>query len=155
MSKHRHYEMIVAQAANIELVQFIKINKKWEVCGEYDKNLINFHSANDFFLCLPQHKKECIHFLNGGDVQFEYEGGWVDCDPSTEWNAEKWCMLDRFNSRIKPKKVKRVIGVNIKTGQTTFAYELDNEGNYAKDEVRLAIKGNISNWQFIEIELEG
>lgn len=153
--KHKYYDKIVAKAANMELVVFTKstMANKWEVTsfGDLVKN-----EDFDFFLCLPQHKEAVLNCLNGGESQVaSISSGWLpaNCGDPVEWGGEWWYMNPNSESRIKPKKEKRWIGVNVTTGKTTSAYTHDDEGNYAEDEVRLT-NGNLSDWQFIEIEVE-
>ena len=156
MTAHKHAEMIKAKADNMELVVFVKNSNTgewWEVFGD-----LPFNQQQDFFLCLPQHKEACLHWLNGGDIQFRPFSSnfeWKNLGKSSGWSWNKLnnTMDASLEFRIKPRKEKRSIGVNVKTGQTTSAYAIDEEGNYAVDEVRLNY-GISDNWKFIEIEVE-
>ena len=114
MSKHRHYEMIVAKAADTELVVFFKCDTGWYF--DDTSETIKFHSDTDYFLCLPQHTDTCLHWLNGGEVQDFFEDEWCDCGGESGWSIEHMFMDDEADFRIKPKRVKRVIGVNVKVG---------------------------------------
>lgn len=82
--KHKHVEMIKAKTENMELVVFIKelpwvdpdvvpsaqvLTPRW-VCLPNDLE-IRIKSDGEYFLCLPQHKKECLHWLNGGRVSWD------------------------------------------------------------------------------------
>ena len=159
--KHKHYDMIVAKAANMELTILVKFGKEWMISGlDTAGEIISFDSRYEYFLCLPQHNEngQCLHWLNGGEVETDRsfdEFVLVDeaCDFNFNWWRDGWFMQEDYKSRIKPKKEKRLIGVNVKTGKTTSAYEYDSGDSYAEAEVRL-IKGNMSDWQFIEIEVE-
>ena len=158
MGKCKNYEMVIAKANNDNLFVFVNNFGEWELSDF--KSLVGV-SDFEYFLCLPQHKEACLHWLNGGGVQYklEKEKRWTNIAPYVEIPKCKphgFFMGTNYGYvyRIKPKKVKRVIGVNVKTGQTTSAYELDKEGNYAVDEVRLTKNSAISDWQFIEIEVE-
>jgi hypothetical protein len=67
---------------------------------------------NDFFLCLPQHKEACLHWLNGGDVQDYYEDEWTpvnSSDGKPSWSIHHAFMDEEAEYRIKPKKEKRWI----------------------------------------------
>ena len=106
--KHANSEMIKAVADNTELVIFCKGNSgRWKAACPADI----FY--NDSFLCLPQHKDACLHWLNGGDVQIilQPETKFLDWDrPSREWRPEVSFMFDN-TFRIKPKKEKRWIRI--------------------------------------------
>ena len=64
--KHKHYDMIVALAENMNLATFCKgkLGKEWIDLG--GEGLPCFIPDNHYFLCLPQHKEACLHWLNGG-----------------------------------------------------------------------------------------
>jgi hypothetical protein len=147
--------MIKAKADNMELVVFVK-NDEWDLTESCNDALM-FFAGKDYFLCLPQHNKDgqCLHWLNGGKIQYKTElvPEFQDYQPHVEFGLGSIFMQPDFEIRIKPRKEKRAIGVNAKTGQTTNAYKIDKEGNYAVDEVRLNY-GISGNWQFIEIEVE-
>ncbi|AUR92482.1 hypothetical protein NVP1173O_06 [Vibrio phage 1.173.O._10N.261.55.A11] len=150
--KHKHYDMIVAKANNFELIQFIKIGDDWEIVGSHDNKVVSFASHYEYFLCLPQHKEACLHWLNGGDIQVSGDGlKWESYDLSPE--HPKYPMTDftgfEFQFRIKPKKEKRWIGV-YKNGATTDACLLKKE---AKNHPMIT-DASVNDWQFIEIEVE-
>ena len=113
-NKHKHYDKIVAKAANVGLVQFIKMNGKWEDAGLSDK-FISFSEGYDYFLCLPQHKDACLHWLNGGEVQGEdpnrpnYFDDYANFVDRKNWSCSSWYMRKDRNVRIKPKKENRWI----------------------------------------------
>lgn len=154
-NKHKHYEMIVAKAANMGLVQFIKMDGEWEDAGLSDK-FISFSEGYDYFLCLPQHKDACLHWLNGGEVEVSDDGErWEEYNLSVE--HPKYPMTDftgyEFQFRIKPKKEKRWIGFNSKTLKATH----ETYASGVKCEDALNGVGEIYDnhpWQFIEIEVE-
>ncbi|CAM0059753.1 hypothetical protein VPHF89G1_0086 [Vibrio phage F89 g1] len=152
--KHVHCDKIVAKAVNMELVVFsnYKDNDTWfELLNNED---VAFLKEFDYFLCLPKHKEAVLRGLNGEIAESANENreGWSESSVES-WDKDWWYMCDNYVSRTKPKKEKRWIGVNVTTGKTTSAYTHDDEGNYAEDEVRLT-NGNLSDWQFIEIEVE-
>ena len=161
MSKHKHYEMIVAKAADTELVVFFKCDTGWYF--DDTSETIKFHSDTDYFLCLPQHKEYCLHWLNGGEVQDLYNDEWTYCAPlsktintdsenSLKFSHHHMFMNEEFNFRIKPKKVKRWIGVYGADTTRIFSSK-ENCKNYVEND---AFYKNCApeNWQFIEIEVE-
>lgn len=108
MNKPRHYDMIVAKAANMELVQFYKAPDEdwWQ--SESDNSDFPCDLELEYFLCLPQHKEACLHWLNGGEAQIKNGDKWDD-----EWSNEAWSkswsessffMVGNEEIRIKPKK---------------------------------------------------
>ena len=110
--KHKHYEMIVAKAANMDLVGFVTIDGlSWS--ERRRSALMEFGEDFDYFLCLPQHKEACLHWLNGGEVQTRNE--YSDLGWDTLLNFEgTWSEVSHFMCtdillRIKPKKEKRWI----------------------------------------------
>ncbi len=75
----------------------------------FEINFIAFDERIDYFLCLPQHKEACLHWLNGGDVLADGEPYWNDA-------PQEWCNQNDFMSadiefRTKPKKEKRWVTV--------------------------------------------
>ena len=153
--KHVHYDKIVAKAANMELVVFCKgIN---DGCEWHEvKRFPNWQTNASYFLCLPQHKETCLHWLNGGESQVaSISSGWLPAnlgDPA-EWGGEWWYMNPNGESRIKPKKEKRWIGFNSKTLMTTRdTYTTGVECEDALNKVGEIYENH--PWQFIEIEVE-
>ena len=150
--KVKHYDMVVAKAANFELVQLMKINNVWEAVGSKCGETINFSSDYEYFLCLPQHTDACLHWLNGGDVE-EYsdalgfsELGWHEVGFKKRWSLQHQFMSD-MQIRIKPKKEKRWLMIQPISGQTTLLY---SSPQIAKD----SVSSNDSRWQLKEIEVE-
>ena len=151
--KHKHHAMIVAKAENMELVVFERSKLKGWVLLE--RHLIPDSDACDYFLCLPQHKEACLHWLNGGDVQVQDfpTSDFNDyLDEKYEWSLETWWMSEQCNVRIKPKKEKRWIGYCANTNQT-FPHP-QNSKELAGDYAAINYRYNMSDWQFIEIEVE-
>lgn len=151
--KHKHYDMIVAKAANMDLVVFANSGDgEW---FEMNKEEFPIISDFEFFLCLLKHKEPCLHWLNGGDVQnnISYpimQDGWVPFCSFEHRSCEPWSVSCNFmrkesNFRIKPKKEKRWIIVDPKT---SYAF---NELYETKIE---ADKENGHIHQVIEIEVE-
>ena len=114
-NKHKLYDMIVAKAANMELVRLAKPNNgKWVVQADVVQKSTQFGEGFEYFLCLPQHKEACLHWLNGCYVQ---ERGFYNADAFGDitmignncWNVNHIFMDSTSEFRIKPKKVKRFI----------------------------------------------
>ena len=148
--------MIVAKAANTELVQLYKMNGKWhETRDQFNRNNgWAFFEDAEYFLCLPQHKEACLHWLNDGEVQINMKGeGFLDwCRPSRDWKKEVSFMFDINEFRIKPKKKKRWIGYCANTNQTFPHPQKSKE--VAEDYAARSYGYKMSSWQFIEIEVE-
>ena len=141
--KHKHYDMICAKAANMDLVVLLNIGNEW-VESLLDAMIANEDSS--FFLCLPQHKDACLHWLNGGSIQNKY-AIWVgveDCNGNFEWSDRIVFMLDTVELRIKPSKEKRWIAIRFSRGVSCALYESELE----------ARNDNPHADQFVEIEVE-
>jgi hypothetical protein len=111
---------------------------------------------SDYFICLPQHNKngQCLHWLNGGDIQWsDHFHEWSDKHnyaddlESQEFFLGNAFMLDDNKFRIKPRKEKRWIGVNNTTQVTTTGLYLSLD-----DVMNATVRHH--EWQFIEIEVE-
>lgn len=110
--KHKHYEMIMAKAANMELIVISKrTDGKWRVvagCPEWFRN-------RDYFLCLPQHNEDgqCLHWLNGGAIESNETKSWVEVDSlelcTSHWYDGHFFMHEHEEFRIKANKEKRFI----------------------------------------------
>lgn len=144
--KHKHYSMIVAKAANMDLVVFVKTcdNGAW-----YEKSdfACQWWEDSDYFLCLPQHKEACLHGLNGGEVQVQDfpTNDFNDyLDDKYEWSLESWWMSEQCNIRIKPKKEERWIAINMSRGVYPELF-------YSEEQAR---SQHPNADQFIEIEVE-
>ena len=153
MTKHVHAEMIKAKVDNMDLVVFVK-GESWT---ELPKNAFTLTAAHEFFMCLPQHKDACLHWLNGGEAQFEYDENWHSCSEwSKDWYLPTCGFMQEGNViRIKPKKgkekEKRWIGVR-SDGYTTRAY--DSEHDCSDETDRRTDYDGIMGWEIIEIEVE-
>ena len=148
--KHKHHAMIVAKAENMELVVFANSGDgEWFEMKNEESPIIDFF---EYFLCLPQHKEACLHWLNGGEVEFEYDSKWNSCSYwSREWHETSGFTCEDNKLRIKPKKEKRWIAVDPLTSQCTRHYST-KESCFNSEFA--GCEGNASNWQFIEIEVE-
>lgn len=143
--KHKHYDMIVAKAANMELVVLFKSERsEWR---EYEASGLMVFEG-DYFLCLPQHKEAVLHALNNGKAIVRVNGdpqGWTS-GVAVNWSEKHWSMDSNIESRIKPKKEKRWVVI-------------DNFGkavsNLIKDEQSLEnAKELMPDCSFHEIEVE-
>lgn len=147
MTARKHAVMIKAKADNMDLVVLRKTptSEYWEICRS---DWMPTDLQDEFFLCLPQHKEACLHWLNGGDVEFRRNGEeWQDeCEKYHGWAKYCGMMNCDVEFRIKPRKEKRWIGVNSKTGVTTHLKE-------SREDLEKRIDG-YSNYQAIEIEVE-
>ncbi|AUR96806.1 hypothetical protein NVP1232O_72 [Vibrio phage 1.232.O._10N.261.51.E11] len=148
--KHKHYDMIVAKAENMDLVLFIKLGEQWQATGCHDNKIINIASHYDYFLCLPRHKEVCLHWLNGGEIECLEGGTWLPFRRSHEWKKEAAVMNPSTKIRIKPKKEKRwviecngaLLSTRLFTSESS-AQQSVGESGYSTDDV-----------QFIEIEVK-
>ncbi len=149
-NRHRHYDMIVAKAANTELVVFVKDANSWNEVTQ----VTPFYSDNTYFLCLPQHKEAVLNSLNGGVAQFESPREKGDhALEQADWSNSEWYMQGDATSRIKPKKEKRWIGVY---GKHVTENHFGSKSEVEKHVDESPVYSNCAHnwWQFIEIEIE-
>lgn len=143
--KHKHYDMIIAKAANMDLVMFMNYGSQWVEVSEQ----LPIAQGECYFLCLPQHKEACLHSLNGGVAQAESSGEMLEhALREAEWDCNDWYMSEDFESRIKPKTEKRWIVYSTKLkrlGVLSFCSKQEARAHYSHD---------IKEPQFIEIEVE-
>ena len=126
MTAHRHAKMIKAKADNMELVVFEKDPSGWLM---KISDIIHMNPSKEYFLCLPQHKEVCLHWLNGGTIS--------DVSKATDWYMDEnglknvvWSdnsifMSEDYNLSIKPRKEKRWIAINIKNHEVCLCHEED------------------------------
>ena len=125
--KHKHYEMIVAKAANMDLVRFYKckLSNSWKEI-ECEFRFI-WKPDTEFFLCLPEHKEACLHWLNGGAIQDNFEDEWTSIKPhngSPDWNdPDNLFMNEEYKLRIKTYKEKRWIAIDVSRGDVAMCTE--------------------------------
>lgn len=113
MTAHKHAEMIKAKADDMELVVFVKdINSgQWLKLDNQDV-LPAFYEHYEYFLCHPKHEKECLHWLNGGEVEDDVIGKFtalISKDNYGDWHSGSVFMDGSRALRIKPRKEKRWI----------------------------------------------
>lgn len=146
--KHKHYDMIVAKAANMDLAIFRKDyqNAPWRRLVDSE---LPTDESKEHFLCLPQHKDACLHWLNGGEIEFfgQFTDGWTEYDPIKSWGIGSVFMQSDYEFRIKPRKEKRWIGVRASDGATTATHN-------TVQKARSDVAGLTGDWQFIEIEVD-
>jgi len=101
-NSHPHAEIQINAIANPELVVLVR-----NIEGEWMTMMSPSWSAKEYFLCHPKHEKECLHWLNGGDVQ-EYSDamgmgslGWHDVGYPMEWSPCHGFMDPVIKTRIK------------------------------------------------------
>ena len=146
--KHKHYEMIVAKVANMNLETFIKQDDRWRLMN----NAIPIAEEYDYFLCLPQHKLACLHWLNGGELNID-NGKGLGVGRYTLSIENNFPLSDFVNHHeytfiIKPKKEKRWIAYSTnqkRLGCLSFDSEQEARAHYIHE---------VEEPQFIEIEVE-
>ncbi len=151
--KHKHYDKIVARAANMGLVVFIKCPHEWKQ-QITNSDQLNFSCGNDYFLCLPQHKEACLHWLNGGTSQVEYTKAsypyWCNIEADeANWSSGHIFMDESLNIRIKPRKEKKWIIAKSKSLASMMYFETENQAQDAIDESECEFSGG----QAVECEL--
>lgn len=121
--RHPYYDMIVAKAANMDLVVFRKHdNGEWMPLHGQDE--VKIKRSGEYFLCHPKHKDECLHWLNGGEVETDIaKVDWLSIDNYEESSLKQWTptqgfMEESLEFRIKPRKEKLYIAV--KTGKHEY-----------------------------------
>lgn len=117
MTKHKHYEMIVTKAANMDSVTLYKegVGCYWSVRLSQDST--HFSEGFDFFLCLPQHKEACLHWLNGGDVLLkdfkeDTTERMLSSSAFVGWHESTVFMSEEAQIRIAPKKETRWVVID-------------------------------------------
>lgn len=113
MTAHKHAEMIKAKADNMDLVVLCKDSydqaNKWQETSQ-----LPIQEEFDYFLCLPQYKDTCLHWLGGGEIEinatFE-DDEWIGYDPVESWSAGSVFMQCDHGLRAKPRKEKLWIAV--------------------------------------------
>lgn len=149
--KHKHADIAKAKLDNVNLVLFAKheSSDKWaEIAYHGD---IAFLSNYEYFLCLPQHKEACLHWLNGWKVQ--YTNGGVDGFFDIEYSHKEgdWSYCHAFMQlgaaiRIKPRKQKRYV-VFHKGSLVNELFEFDAD-------IRASYGSEYQNLQIFPIEVE-
>ena len=114
---HKHAEMMIHRTVNPELVVFYK--SEWLGGVAWIEVDCPNWNAGEYFLCHPNHEKECLHWLNGGDVQLQDfpTNDFNDyLDEKCEWSLELWWMSEQCNIRIKQEpeyvKVESIFDLN-------------------------------------------
>lgn len=121
--KHEYSEMIKVKSDNMELIVFGKVhddsNSSWVEVSF--KELVEKHFC-DYFVCLPQHKEACSHWLNGGDVSYPGENHSFDYYDYESKEDINWSVDNLFMEDVKP-------GINIKptTVKRWIIYNLDED----------------------------
>lgn len=154
--KHKHYDMIVAKAANMDLVIFRKDyqNTPWRRLVGSE---LPTYESKEYFLCLPQHKDACLHWLNGGEVEFfgQFTDDWTEYDPIKSWGIGSVFMQSDYEFRIKPHKEKRWIAVNTKNIEHLGGLRKVNICSHAfLDKSQAEEYLNLEDSQLIEIEVD-
>ena len=112
--KHKHYDKIVAKAANMNLVVFCRdayhVKEGW-----FETSNLPIQDEFDYFLCLPQHKESCLAWLNGANINFTSDG-WSGVVASVKeqeprFSPDSIFMDEWYNFSIAPRKEKRWIAI--------------------------------------------
>ncbi len=153
--KHAYAELFTAKLNDTSLVLFEK-HEEWKEWREATKSDLVFAVGVNFnyFLCLPQHKEVCLHWINGGEAvssNTDVRGGEIHAYNGT-WSRNHYFMSVVHTMRIKPKKEKRWIGY-CATRNQTIPHPQDSE-QLAMDYTALHYSYHVNEWQFIEIEIE-
>lgn len=115
--KHKHYNMIVAKATNMELVLFYQPPNRQDLWVEAEDDELPTLDNYNYFLCLPQHKEVCLAWLGGGELQ-QYVGnqwlGFESRDECPDWLKDKDFMDCKCKLRVKPRKEKRWVVIDDK-----------------------------------------
>ena len=150
MTVHKHAEMIKAKADDMELVVLVK-NDEWCITESCDDALM-FFTGKEYFLCLPQRKEACLHWLNGGEIEFnsEFSDGWTEYEPIKVWGIGSIFMQDDYQIRIKPRKEKCWIVAHPRALASMMYFESEE---LARKAVQFST-GEFKGGQVIEIEVE-
>jgi hypothetical protein len=147
-NKHPHAEMIKAKADNMGLVVFYNrnISTLWNELLETGEVILL--KDYQYFLCLPQHKDECLHWLNGGKIQYQTElvAEFKDYQPEIRFGVGSIFMQSDFDIRIKPRKEKRWVAIR-KSDLLVNEYTFESRGEAIADL-------NPIYWEFYELEIE-
>lgn len=127
--KHKLYEMIVAKAANMDLVVMEKDPSGWIVKMS---EILHMNPSKDYFLCLPQHKEAVLHSLNGGYIGCYEDGKWLEVctlnGRDGKWKITGWYMNETEEIIIRPKKEKRWIIWDIDKGEVHQVFNREASG---------------------------
>lgn len=148
MTVHKYAEMIKTKADNMELVVFkySGVYAKW-----IESDFVSLIDDPDhlYFLCLPQHKEACLHWLQGDIIEYSHDQGnsWTWYDLSVD--QPKYPLEDMTGSefifRIKPEKVARWVA-------TLNGWNASQRVFSSKQEA-IDVLGS-DGYQFHEIEVE-
>lgn len=160
MTAHKYADLFKAKLDNIDLVLFEKHYEweEWQECKtdtREDSKIFHVSDNFEYFLCLPQHKEACLHWLNGGDIE-------VKSDQNYEWSgfintknmygidcARKYFNDNKCEIRIKPRKEKRWIAV-----KWDNFYVLPRHYETKQDAEIAAASSMMGEFQYKEIEVE-
>lgn len=149
MKEHSNAAILKAYADNTDLFIFIlDSNSKW--IRTNPKALMDYPD-DEFFACLPQHNEngQCLHWLNGGEIQDYYENEWSSVGEFNggEWSIHTLMMDENANYRIKPRTEKRWIAI-----RRSDLFVEDCLFHSVENAIRQGYPE--SQWQLHEIEVE-
>ncbi|AUS01384.1 hypothetical protein NVP1284A_57 [Vibrio phage 1.284.A._10N.286.55.A5] len=134
--KHKHYEMIVAKAADLHLTVFCKgVNDdcEWHEIRKFP----NWQNNAEYFLCQPQHREACLHWLSGGNIQYRIAlDAWTDAAGNVSnvaWTPDNLFIDDQVEFRIKPKKEKRWIVWDEDRNKYHCTFGCNPKGDYSSN----------------------
>ena len=148
---HKHRDIIRSYIDDTSLCVFVKLtpHEKWKVVEQPA-----FLFQCEYFICLPKHKDAVFNLLNGGESQLSADGlDWFSFGLPATWERDRWYMSDAFESRIKPKKVKRVIATYMDCNGVLRTTDLTyDSASHLMREAHLPV--NCSDLTLHEIEIE-
>lgn len=138
--------MICAKAANMDLVVFTKSSNRGWLKLSIDQ--IGLNECLDYFACLQRFEKECLHWLNGGELIATKVGIPVGVGSNKQtkpcWSPDEFMMTYNYEYKIKPRTEPRWIRVR-KCGVSLDTMILFNSEDAAKSG---------GDYQIFEIEVE-
>lgn len=159
--KHEQSKILKAYADNKDLCILTLDAGKWI---HTSPKAIFDYPFSEFFACLPKHKNECLHWLNGGEVEIMehkfkvHDAFFADYTIDKElqpWNESLEWMSSCHSFRIKPKKVKRWIGVYGIFSTPMLFDSRDDCEEYVKSRATSGtLPESLSAVQYIEIEVD-
>jgi len=141
--KHKYYEIIVAKANNMDLVLLYRADTSELWRRTISDKAFPINDTSEYYLCHPKHAEACLHWLNGGEVQYIFVDDWVDVRGIACLWSSCYGVFTRGDReiRIKPKKEKRWV-----------VYRTDGAVLGPFDSYEMA--DGVNNGQVIEIEVE-
>lgn len=111
--RNKHAELFRIKLENMGLVLLSK-HKSWrewledEAANRKESPYFMVSDNFDYFLCQKEHKANCLHWLNGGEIQGEHPrspnsfNDFAPFEDINHWDSIGWYMRKGQNIRIKP-----------------------------------------------------